>query len=118
MLSSGFKFCGCINVAQVLILTYGFCLKQKIVYILFQCFTWTLKPDFSVGSHDLGLIISLQVREECFYLAGSTHQREADSYRINLLEKLNTDRRRLQRKVHGHISLSQRIINFSRYNFP
>ncbi|KAI3455601.1 hypothetical protein Pfo_012264 [Paulownia fortunei] len=45
------------------------------------------------------LEIEIQVRKECVYLAGNTHQREADSYRINLLEKLNAERRRLQRKM-------------------
>lgn len=45
-----------------------------------------------------------QVRQECIFLAGSTHQREADSDRINLLDKLNIERRGLQRKVHTHSS--------------
>ncbi|KAH6793247.1 hypothetical protein C2S52_003724 [Perilla frutescens var. hirtella] len=45
------------------------------------------------------LEIEIQVRQECIYLAGSTHQREADSYRINLLDKLNAERKRLQRKM-------------------
>ncbi|KAK4395085.1 Midasin, partial [Sesamum angolense] len=45
------------------------------------------------------LEIEIQVRRECVYLAGSTHHREADSYRKNLLEKLNAERKRLQRKM-------------------
>ncbi|KAL8480046.1 hypothetical protein ACS0TY_026830 [Phlomoides rotata] len=45
------------------------------------------------------LEIEIQVREECVYLAGSSHQREADSYRTHLLEKLNAERKRLQRKM-------------------
>lgn len=34
------------------------------------------------------------------YLAGSPNQTEDDSYRINLLDKLNAERRVLRRKVH------------------
>ncbi|KAL2243207.1 UNVERIFIED_CONTAM: Midasin, partial [Sesamum indicum] len=45
------------------------------------------------------LEIEMQVRSECVYLAGSTHHREADNYRKNLLEKLNAERNRLQRKM-------------------
>ncbi|KAL0415065.1 UNVERIFIED_CONTAM: Midasin, partial [Sesamum latifolium] len=45
------------------------------------------------------LEIEIQVRRECVYLAGSTHHREADSYRKKLLEKLNAERKRLQRKM-------------------
>ncbi|KAK4427378.1 Midasin [Sesamum alatum] len=45
------------------------------------------------------LEIEIQVRKECVYLAGSTHHREADSYRKKLLEKLNAERKRLQRKM-------------------
>ncbi|KAL8046294.1 hypothetical protein ABFX02_08G168300 [Erythranthe guttata] len=45
------------------------------------------------------LEIEIQVRKECVYLAGNIHQREDDSYKINLLQKLNDERRTLQRKM-------------------
>nr|AMP82937.1 acidic leucine-rich nuclear phosphoprotein 32-related protein 1 [Catalpa bungei] len=45
------------------------------------------------------LEIEIQVRKECVYLAGSANQREADRDKINLLEELNAESRRLQRKM-------------------
>ncbi|XP_073036075.1 midasin-like isoform X3 [Primulina eburnea] len=46
------------------------------------------------------LELEIQVRKECMYLAGSTPLGEAIIYnRINLLEKLNSERRRLRRKM-------------------
>ncbi|XP_073126022.1 midasin isoform X2 [Henckelia pumila] len=46
------------------------------------------------------LELEIQVRKECMYLAGSTPLGEASILnRIKLLEKLNTERRRLRRKM-------------------
>ncbi|XP_051115352.1 midasin [Andrographis paniculata] len=44
------------------------------------------------------LEIEIQVQNECIYLAGST-QRAPDNYRINLLEELHGERRKLQKKM-------------------
>ncbi|KAL3824480.1 hypothetical protein ACJIZ3_020509 [Penstemon smallii] len=41
----------------------------------------------------------IQVREECAYLAGSTHLREADDCKKKLLQTLNSEKGRLRRKM-------------------
>ncbi|KAK4479548.1 hypothetical protein RD792_015065 [Penstemon davidsonii] len=41
----------------------------------------------------------IQVREECAYLAGSTHLREADDSKKKLLQTLNSEKGRLRRKM-------------------
>ncbi|CAA2972808.1 midasin isoform X1 [Olea europaea subsp. europaea] len=41
---------------------------------------------------------SLQVREECVHLAGSI-EKDANSYKVKLLESLNAEQRRLRRKI-------------------
>ncbi|GFQ03816.1 midasin [Phtheirospermum japonicum] len=45
------------------------------------------------------LEIEIQVRKDCIYLAGNTNQREADSHKLNLLEELKAEKRRLHRKM-------------------
>ncbi|KAL0354500.1 UNVERIFIED_CONTAM: Midasin [Sesamum radiatum] len=61
-------------------------------YNFFHC-------NFLAQSYASSLFLKCSVRKECVYLAGSTHHREADSYRKNLLERLNAERKRLQRKM-------------------
>ncbi|XP_057771067.1 midasin isoform X2 [Salvia miltiorrhiza] len=41
----------------------------------------------------------IEVRQECIYLAGNTHQSEDDSFRINLLDKLKAEKMMLRRKM-------------------
>ncbi|KAL2462441.1 ATPase [Forsythia ovata] len=44
------------------------------------------------------LEIEIQVREECVHFAGST-EKEANSYKVKLMENLNAEQRRLRRQI-------------------
>ncbi|CAA0814598.1 Unknown protein, partial [Striga hermonthica] len=55
---------------------------------------------YSELSEKIALLeIEIEVRKECIYLAGNANQREADIYKINLLEELKAERRKLHKKM-------------------
>ncbi|KZV19144.1 midasin [Dorcoceras hygrometricum] len=74
-------------------------------YLLICCDDLDPTVKYSVKYSELtemiaSLELEIQVRKECMYLSGSTPSGEASIFnRINLLERLNAERRKLRRKM-------------------